>query len=194
MWRHYLKKRPTELKRKGVRLFPEVSLAAMVDGHRFLATYDLLAFLPGDPTRVLIIDWKTSSKRTPSAILQNRVQSRIYPFVLALSGACLNNNQPIDPAQITMIYWFAAHPTEAEKIGYDQDHFEYDRAYLTKLAQEAAVAASFPLTSDEKACRFCVYRSFCDRGLIAGPVDETDDDLELDALTLDWEQITEIAY
>jgi CRISPR/Cas system-associated exonuclease Cas4 (RecB family) len=194
MWQNYLTHRPAELAQPGLRLYPEITLSTMVDDYRLVAKYDLIAFLPGEAPQLLILDWKTSSKRPDSQRLRNRVQSRVYPFVLVKAGASLNDNQPLNPANITMIYWFAVHPTQPEVIPYDQTRFTQDQAYLSKLIQEITTASDFPLTNDQKACRYCVYRSYCDRGQTAGSLDEIDDDLELDELALDWEQISEIAY
>ncbi|MCZ2099446.1 MAG: hypothetical protein LC121_24935, partial [Anaerolineae bacterium] len=47
-------------------------------------------------------------------------------------------------------------------------------ALLTSIRQKLSVAASaaipaiWPLTSDVVRCRFCEYRSLCDRGDVAG--------------------------
>ncbi len=193
MWRNYLTHRPAELSQPGVRLYPEVTLATVVDGWRLAAKFDLLAVLPGDPARVLIVDWKTNSRRPASPRLRARVQSRVYPFVLTRAGASLVG-QPVAPQAITLQYWFTAAPAEPEIIPYHQQQFEQDEAFLRTLIAQITAADLFPLTDDRRACRFCAFRSFCDRGDVAGPLDEFDEDLLLDELDLDWEQVSEIAY
>ncbi len=54
----------------------------------------------------------------------------------------------------------------------------------------------FPKTEDEKRCRYCVYRSYCERGKRAANLFE--DDLELDfdlsELDMDIDQALEIPY
>ena len=52
------------------------------------------------------------------------------------------------------------------------------------------------LTAHEKLCRFCVYRSLCNRGIEAGPFgDLENDDLEDEFdFQLDFEQIAEVEY
>ncbi|RME43791.1 MAG: PD-(D/E)XK nuclease family protein [Caldilineae bacterium] len=193
MWHNYLAHRPPELAAPGVRLFPEVTLSTTLAGYRLTARYDLLAFLPGEPPRALIVDWKTNARRPPSAALRAHIQSRVYPFVLAMSGGALTGDPP-DADHITLRYWFAAAPTEPETIPYSAARFQADRADLSALLAEIAAAKTFPLTSDERACRFCAYRSFCDRGDVAGPLDEFEEDLLAEELSLDWEQVSEIAY
>ena len=55
----------------------------------------------------------------------------------------------------------------------------------------------FPLTTQERRCRYCPYRSLCRRGVRAGAFDEVEsepvvgDDFEI---ALDFEQIAEIEY
>ncbi|MFQ5578646.1 MAG: PD-(D/E)XK nuclease family protein [Anaerolineae bacterium] len=194
MWRNYLAHRPPELSRPGVRLYPETTLTATLGGYRLAARYDLLARPAADPPQLLIVDWKTNLRRPPSRVLQTRIQSRVYPFVLAASGGSLTGGAPPPPEHISLQYWFTAEPARPETIPYSQTQFEADRTYLSALVAEITAAAEFPLTPDQKACRYCVYRSYCNRGDVAGPLDEFDDDLTLDDLDLNWEQVSEIAY
>ncbi len=200
MWQNYLEYRPAELAHPDAQLFPETMLATTIGGYRLAAKYDLLAYLPGDSPRVLIVDWKTNLRRPPSHALRARAQTRVYPFVLATlmnSGQWVvaNGQQPaLALEQITFQYFFTTAPTKPEIIPYSRQQFEADQRYLTDLIQEIVAAEDFPLTANERACRFCVYRSFCDRGDAAGDVDEFEDDLLLDDFDLDWEQVAEIAY
>ena len=57
---------------------------------------------------------------------------------------------------------------------------------------------SFPLTDDERRCRFCSYRSLCDRGgagrLEDFDLDEYEDEDEAEAIMLDFDQIAEIEF
>ncbi|MEM7030160.1 MAG: PD-(D/E)XK nuclease family protein [Chloroflexota bacterium] len=194
MWQHYLTARPEPLLNSDVQLYPEMVLSTMVGQFRLLAKYDLLAFLSGSTPQVMIVDWKTTARRTPSNRLRQQAQSRVYPYVLVKAGQHLNDQHPIDPNTVTMWYWFANDPQQPEIITYSQAQFDQDDHYLTNLISEIATAEIFPLTPDQKACRYCVYRSYCDRGQAAGPLDEFEEDLEMAELTLDWEQIAEIAY
>ncbi len=208
MWRNYLEHRPPELAQAGVQLYPETTLSTVLNGYRLVAKYDLLALFPDTPPRVLIVDWKTNLRRPPSRILRTNAQTRVYPFVLAMSGGTMTRGQgdketispahlptcSLSPNQIIFQYWFVTAPAKPEIIFYSQANFEEDKSYLADLIQEIVAAEDFPLTPNGKACRFCVYRSFCDRGDVAGDVDEFEDDLLLDEFDLDWEQVAEIAY
>ncbi len=59
----------------------------------------------------------------------------------------------------------------------------------------------FPKTEQDERCRFCVYRSLCDRGQRAGDWDQVDQglDAELDEgevfeFDIDFDQIAEVEF
>jgi hypothetical protein len=104
-----------------------------------------------------------------------------------------------------MIYWFANFPEQPEHFPYSDRQYAADQSYLndliTQIQRKSAVASTqpdseFPLTNDEKRCRFCVYRSLCDRGVQAGSMDLMESETEEAApqITLDLEQIGEIEF
>jgi hypothetical protein len=72
-----------------------------------------------------------------------------------------------------------------------------DEAYLTSLVGQIIDLgeADFERTSNERLCRYCVYRSLCERGERAGDLDdweeaaENEDELDFD---LDFDQIAEV--
>jgi len=184
----------------GARFFPELSLSAPLAGMRLLAKYDLLVVQPGG--QVTIYDWKTSRKLTERSRLAARMQTRVYRYVLAQAGASLNQGRAILPDQIRMIYWFAAFPNQAELFPYDAQQHAQDGLVLGDLIGEIQKLpeTEFYLTADERRCRFCTYRSLCERGVKAGNLaddldaeegGEKDDSGEAD---LDFDQIAEIGF
>jgi len=201
-WRNYLQSGPADLPAKR---YPEVVLSAPLGGYRLLARYDLVAVdaAKGRGQRAVIVDWKTSRRRTPRDRLQGRLQTRVYPFLLVQAGAHLNEPQPLAPEQVEMIYWFSDFPADPERFSYDRTQHGADQAYLAGLIGEIVARGSdedFTLTADERLCRYCRYRSLCRRGESAGLLDDYDeedgnfepsDDLEP---FLDLEQIAEIEY
>ena len=53
------------------------------------------------------------------------------------------------------------------------------------------------MTDDGRRCSFCVYRSLCDRGVEAGEMGASEDDLDEEKaleIDLDFEQIAEIEF
>jgi len=162
----------------------EVALSVPFGAHRLVAKYDLLAMGDG---RAVIVDWKTERKRPDRASLLRRLQTRVYRYVLAKSEPSLA------PESIEMAYWFAEYPSEPEVLAYDSAQFADDEIYLYRLLSEieSRAEAVWPLTPDERQCRFCTYRSLCERGVVAGVLEEHE--LEVD-LVISLEDVDEIAY
>ncbi len=176
-------------------LYPEVTLSMPLLDCRLVAKYDVILVTPEG--RAIIYDWKTSRRHPKRAWLSERLQSRVYPYLLAQAGAHLNQGRPFQPEQIEMIYWFAEAPTEPEKLSYGAESFARDEAYLKSLIGEiiALDSKDFTLTEAVEHCRFCTYRSLCDRGITAGDLDETEAEPEpaMEA-DFDFDQIAEIAF
>lgn len=194
-WQSYLQHRPALP--AGTRLYAEVTLSTPLRGYRLMARFDLLAAQLGGT--FLIIDWKTSLHKPASADLARRMQTRVYPYVLALAGAAFNGGQPVDPAAIGMIYWYPERPDQPERFDYSPELQQRDEQFLSSLIEQIHHAAEidhFPMVEDKKPCTYCVYRSFCDRGDKAGLIAELVEEPQelLDVLALDWEQIAEIQY
>ena len=132
--------------------------------------------------------------------LAARPQTRVYPLVLAAAGQALNHGAPFDPGQIELVYWFTDFPNQPERFAYSRSQYEADHAFLLDLAEriDNLPPAEFYLTADEKRCRFCVYRSLCNRGEAAGELSEfaefDDDSQSAAGIQFDFEQIAEIQF
>jgi hypothetical protein len=183
------------------RLLPEAALSAGLGGYRLMAKYDLLAV--GEAGRLTIYDWKTSQRQPRRAWLADRLQTRVYPFLLASAGASLNGGRPVEPEAIEMIYWFADFPEQPEHFPYSLSRFREDRAYLESLLEQierlaeapGSQAGQFPLTEQTGRCAYCVYRSLCDRGETAGALADQDQAAEDGSgdFFIDFDQVVEIA-
>jgi hypothetical protein len=193
-WTSFIKHIPLD---KNDRLFPESRLITAIDQNRLQAKFDLVvAQKDGIFT---IFDWKTSRKRPKRERMLSRLQSKVYPYVLVQSGNSINQGQNIAPGQITMIYWYPNFPDNPEVMQYNKVQFQEDELYLTNLIKKIVSLdgiKSFDLTFNELNCRYCVYRSLCDRGKSAGDLEEDVDLLETEdfALDIDFDQIAEIEY
>ena len=183
----------------------EYSLSAPLAGARLVAKYDLVAAGPqgsGSPPRFWLYDWKTSRFRTRRSALAGRLQTRVYPFLLALSRTPLSDGLPVHPDQIEMVYWFAGFPDQPEHFPYSLAQFSQDQDDLTALIQsitrlaETSADEDFPLTPDEKKCTYCVYRSLCNRGLQAGEAaaSEAEATEDLPGFDLDFDQVAEVEF
>ncbi len=177
----------------GYTLYPEHTLSAPLDEHRIVAKFDLIAFKPGE--KAIIYDWKTYRKRPRDEYLATRWQTRIYPALLTQAGNRLNGNEKIAPENIEMVYWFANFPHEPAIFKYNDAKFQRDWDSVEKAIQELSAAKDFPMAEDEHPCRFCTFRSYCDRGKEAGNWDEFEGEADTEEnFTLDFEQIGEIAF
>ena len=162
-------------------------------GRRLIAKYDLIALEPGG--EAVIIDWKTWRRVPPRQRLAGRMQTILYRYLLAQAGAHLYGGRPIPPERIRMIYCFVALGAERVEFSYSLSEMRADEALLLELLRGIEGAEEFPLTDEEARCRFCNYRSLCERGA-AGQVDELDafDEPEEEAVALDFDQIAEIEF
>lgn len=193
-WLNYLERGPGDVPKLH---HPEIVLSAPVSGYRLVAKYDLLAVDPA--RRAVILEWKTYRQRRGRRWLDERLQTRVYPYLLVRAGEHLNEGRALDPPQVEMVYWFATFPHEPERFLYGEERYGEDGAYLHSLIEEIAgqTEDEFQRTADEKRCKFCSYRSLCQRGIRAGDflqaeeVRDAEEDLEI---FLDFDQIAEIEF
>ena len=159
--------------------YVEKQLVGELAGRTLVATCDLITLDADGKAR--IYDWKTWRRRHSREWLADRLQTRVYPFLLTAAAA---TGIAAEPAQIEMIYWYAEFPDDSEVFVYDAAQCEADRAYLATLVEEIAAKPvldgagpddpeAFPMTADQRQCAYCAYRSFCDRGAMAGNEEET---------------------
>jgi hypothetical protein len=184
----------------------ELVLSTPLAGRRLMARYDLVARM--EDGGLLIVDWKTG--RMPrAALLAGRMQTIVYPYVLAsaggwLSAGRLDNTKTISPEMIRpdemirpemirMIYWFAEEGRTIE-FGYDEERRRQAEERLATIIGEIGARSEFAPTTDERACRFCRYRSFCERGVEAGDLSELNEAEADESITLDLDELEEIAF
>jgi CRISPR/Cas system-associated exonuclease Cas4 (RecB family) len=175
----------------------EINISANLDGKRIIGVFDLLSY--SNNGKFIIIDWKTNQHKPPKKFLEQQIQTRLYPLLLTLSGQQWNKNERISPSQIEMIYWFSNDPESPESFLYSEQQHEQDKEYFTQLINqiETTKIGEFPLTTNEKLCNFCQYRSLCNRGIKPGQFDEQFVDLENifeEISDFDINQIGEIAF
>ena len=186
-WRNYLRWQEAHLP---ARRHAELTLTIPIAETLLTAKYDVVARMPDES--FLIIDWKTGRPQS-RATLADRLQTIVYPYVLSLAGDWLNDGRPIPPERIRMLYWFAAEEQTVE-FQYSVEKQRLDEARLTSMIGEIVNRFEFPLTSDERACRFCNYRSLCERGVEAGDLREWEEDGPDAPVSLNLDEIEEISF
>ncbi|MBN1262596.1 MAG: PD-(D/E)XK nuclease family protein [Anaerolineae bacterium] len=199
-WEHFLAARPADLPG---RRFPEQVLSApapVTGAYRLMAKYDLITATPEG--HAVIFDWKTSPRQPHRARLLDRLQTRVYRYLLVRAGAALNAGRAFIPDQVTMIYWFSEYPDEPVVFLYGGEAYAADEARLVALIGEILACTTkedFALTGDERRCKYCTYRSLCDRGEYPGLLtefaeEEAFEEEDAAAFDLDFDQIAEIAF
>jgi len=174
---------------------PEISLSMPFAGFRLSAKIDLLAVEKGK--RAVIYDWKTTHQQPRPHFLKERIQSLVYPMLVIKTGGALNEYKPFNPAQVSMVYWYPAFPDSPVTLNFDPDWISSTEAKLTRLVNQIAEMRMeiYPLTVDETKCKFCQYRSLCERGIYAGNLDEEDEgDEEGSLLDINFDDIQGIAF
>ncbi len=172
----------------------EITLQTTIGGQRLLAKYDLLAVEPGGAA--IIVDWKTGERVPSRGYLQGRMQTVVYRYVLAKAGAHLYGGETIPPERIRMDYVYVAQGGQRVSLEYSAARMAEDEARLLEMVGAIGAAEAFPLTEDERRCRFCTYRAFCGRGG-AGDLSEYVEDGEAEeegSIELDFDQIAEIEF
>jgi len=189
-WHNYLQYRPYDISGK---LYPETALSCHGGGFSITGKYDLIALF-GD--RAIIIDWKTSRKKPSRNFLQNRIQTRLYLYLLIEGGKYFNNGLPFAPEKVEMMYWFPSFPESPEFFSYSFSEYKKDKEFLSCLIQEISSSKEFRLTEEVKHCLYCSYRSLCERGIKAGSIDEMEDEIEIKEtdINLDFDRIGEIEF
>ncbi|MGC9521088.1 MAG: PD-(D/E)XK nuclease family protein [Anaerolineae bacterium] len=179
-------------------VWSERGIADAVAGYRLVAKYDVLIIEPG--RRVVILDWKTSTARTPDRFLRERLQTRVYPFLVVRAGAHAHLEAAITPEQVEMVYWFPGVPDSPAHFRYSEAQYREDGIYLNALIERVAQmgADDFYLTTDERRCLYCPFRSYCDRGIQAGALEDVEEVFLLqeatDTVEFDFDQIAEIEF
>jgi len=178
-------------------VFTEISYSIPLGGFRIVAKYDLL--LTDSSGFATIIDWKTNRKRPTRYWLQERMQSRIYPYVLVKANSNFPQEHLLEPEQVRMLYWFANFPSKPEALSYSTEQYLADENYFLSLINRIKHTSEqdFHLTHNEAHCRFCCYRSLCNRGVQAGDFDSAeslDTDIETEHIEINMQGINEIEF
>ncbi len=150
------------------RILPEKLFQAKLDDYVLTAFLDLVVI--GTDDTVTIIDWKTTHREPNPQEWSSSIQTLVYLYVVGEKIAALQNHS-VRLSDIKMLYWFVEHPKQPVLINYGDIQHEQAKSKLRGLLQplsdrlKAESNIEWPKTPDIKKCKFCVYRSLCDRGV-----------------------------
>lgn len=180
------------------RLYPEPLLSISFLNHKLIAKYDLIVEL--NPEQYLIIDWKTSAKKSPRSKLEKRLQTYLYSFIFSQAGNDLFPEISLTPAFIEMHYWYPLASEHEEVFPYSDDKNAKAKnnleQILSKINNSISEGSEFQLTDDKTTCHYCVFRALCNRGTTAGPFGKSPS-IEHEDLTnvqFDIDQVSEVEY
>jgi len=164
-------------------IFPEINLISQVGKHRLIAKYDLVAVGDG---KLFIFDWKTYNKKPRDEWMAKTYQTRVYRSLIVQAGGYLVNNRSVNPEMVEMVYWFANFPNQPIRFPYNTSQSNRDWQHIDVMISRIDTQEEYPMTADDKKCKYCPYRSYCDRGISAAIYDDDFEPLlEMSELTLD---------
>ena len=177
--------------------FSEFTVIMPFGGFRLIAVFDFITFL--DTNKILIADWKTTSRLPKKEVYLQSVQSHLYPFLAFETRINYFPQSSILQYQdLSMEYWFPGFPEKTITREHSAANHSSSRELLSSLISEISQKEPgyFEKTSNDKRCAFCQYRSLCERGIQAGISDDSENDIESDLISddLDFDQIEEIAF
>jgi len=180
------------------RLFSESLLSIPFFGHRLIAKFDLIVEISSE--QYIIFDWKTASKKPSRSLLNNKLQTHLYPYIFSQAGHDLFPNIQILPPLINMHYWYPLASDHEEVFNYsDKKHQEIEKK-LQDIINSIKILiqndTDFQLTDHLTNCQYCVFRSLCDRGLTAGTYENSPylNQEDLTNVRFDIDQVSEIEF
>ena len=193
-WENFLISFP--LNKLPIIRFPEFKISVLEKSNRVIGRFDLLTI--DTQGKITIYDWKTSINKVPVSRLVNSVQSRLYPILIVEGGKGLNNGLPFIPDQVEMVYWFPGFPDNSVTITYDTQKYFSDKQLINNLIFEIINLSQneFTKTAEEKNCRFCNFKSFCE--INSSSEDWTSVENYFDesqfSFNINFDQIAEVEY
>lgn len=138
------------------RSWAEIELGSRIHDYPLVAKYDLIAI---QNRTLLAIDWKTGELPSRPR-LEARMQTIVYRLVLYRHSQTLAARYDFE--KIGLRYVSVENGETCE--------FEVDAKIAQKLEAQLETlidrlfASTFAKVADERMCRFCLYRSLCERG------------------------------
>ncbi len=180
--------------RPGKDIYPEKSLSVRLNDVKLVAKFDLIVV--DEMGGATIYDWKTTSRKPSHVALAERWQTKVYLYTLAANLEHIDNQLASSPENIKMVYWLANFPNQPVAFEYSSGKMEEDRISLLGIIEDMKSRTgieSFELTQNQALCKYCVYRSLCDRGTTAGLHPDVEFEHNVEDL-IDFDEIEEIVF
>jgi RecB family exonuclease len=176
--------------------YTEFPVHFFIKGFEVKAVFDLLAV---DRDGILnIFDWKTSLRLPRKDSLTSRMQTILYPLAVVEACADMIPDFKLTPGAVRMTYLYVAHKNQnVFQFDYSADQYDVGKGNIEGLIAEIKdkEPGSFACTSNKRLCKYCVYRSLCERGTSAGEFENfEEEDLEDLIARVDFDAQDEIAF
>ena len=177
--------------------FSEFSVFLPFEGFRLIAVFDFITLT--NDNKIMLGDWKTTSRLPKRELLFQSIQSYLYPFLAYETRQHIFTQAgSLRQQDSYMEYWFPGFPENSITREYSDTSHATSRELLSSLISEIVhkESGAFEKTSNDKRCVFCQYSSLCERGIQAGRHKDSENEPESDSLIncLDFDQIEEIAF
>jgi CRISPR/Cas system-associated exonuclease Cas4 (RecB family) len=172
-WQNFLH---LELDQPDTTLSAEKMIVIPLDHSKLAAKFDLI--VNHEEQEYRIYDWKTSQHQPKRVTLHQRMQTKVY--LLVLYNYISSKNPGFQPESIEMSYWYPNFPDSPVTFSYSQTQLENDRQEIISMINEIRNLdeKDFVKTDQLSTCKYCRFRSLCDRGVQAGisedPISEQD--------------------
>ena len=177
--------------------FSEFTVTMPFEGFRLIAVFDFITLTGSN--KIIIGDWKTTTRNPKRELYLQSLQSFLYPFMMFENrDHIFSQVDKLRKEDISMEYWFPAFPEKTIALEYSSVSYATSQEVFSSLIKEIAIkeSGSFDKTTNDKRCAYCQYRSLCERGIQAGKVDDAENEFEDDSGldNLDFDQIEEITF
>lgn len=142
----------------------EYRLSTYISDTLVTGIIDLVIIQPESSLK--IIDWKTGLAKPNPQFYVSRIQTRLYPLLIAQSPlfhAHLTYKRSFD--KIEFIYWFTHFPQLPIINQYSPEKFDLDKVLLAELVNtiQNTHVDEMKMTTNLNTCRTCHFQVFCGR-------------------------------
>jgi len=178
---------------KGKPRFSEFLLLSRINNRSIITVFDFMQL--SDNKFIQIFDWKTGPYLPSQKSAAKKIQTILYPIAVWISKENLfsHDGSRLQPL-VKMCYWYPQFPDGTIEFVADQEKIQNNIDHIGQLIEriESTKIGAFRQTDNIKQCGYCLYRSICDRGKIAGKMEFKDSE-DSGVFEVDFDQLTEIS-